>query len=330
MKKLFVGLAVVAVAALALALSSGTVTLGQQAQEGGAGPGSCTDGIDNDVDGLIDGDDPDCFIAFRGFSHQPLGQATLTLQNDTLVVGNIGSSGDDGVAMGLGVAGAWAAAWEFPNFPEGAFVKETAVGQIEGVPNQIATTAKMQNTGSGLAFSANFAPLGSPTLTANFFLGGNLVETIPGVLNDQIAWTIPPVVGLEVPPPPDATFKMRPDGGCAWDWEPELAIAIQTILGDIVVVDRVVLVEEPAPGALETDFFTAIQITGTVGSIVITDVSVTSPVGGTVELLGQSQSPGDASGSSARDYTVPIAAAIAAGAVVLAAAGWHAKRRWMR
>ncbi len=53
-------------------------------------------------------------------------------------------------------------------------------------------------------------------------------------------------------------------------------------------------------------------------------------VGGIVELPGQSESPGDASGSSARDYTVPIAAAIAAGAVVLAAAGWHAKRRWMR
>ena len=53
-------------------------------------------------------------------------------------------------------------------------------------------------------------------------------------------------------------------------------------------------------------------------------------VGGTVELLGQSESPGDASESSARDYTAPLAAAVAAGALVLAAGGWYARRRWMR
>jgi len=54
-------------------------------------------------------------------------------------------------------------------------------------------------------------------------------------------------------------------------------------------------------------------------------------VGGTVELLGQSQSPGDASESSALDYAAPIAAAVvAAGAVALSAAGWYARRRWLR
>jgi len=51
-------------------------------------------------------------------------------------------------------------------------------------------------------------------------------------------------------------------------------------------------------------------------------------VGGTVELLGQSESPADASGSSsARDYTAPIAAAVAAGAIALAVGGWYARRR---
>lgn len=54
-----------------------------------------------------------------------------------------------------------------------------------------------------------------------------------------------------------------------------------------------------------------------------------SVVGGIVELLGQSESPGDASGSSARDYTAPIAA-VAVAVVALAAGGWYAKRRWMR
>ncbi len=51
------------------------------------------------------------------------------------------------------------------------------------------------------------------------------------------------------------------------------------------------------------------------------------PVGGIVDLLGQSESPADASGSSARDYSAPIAAVAAAGAVALAAAGWYVRRR---
>ena len=53
-------------------------------------------------------------------------------------------------------------------------------------------------------------------------------------------------------------------------------------------------------------------------------------VGGTVELLGQSEPPADASESSARDYTAPIAAAVVAGALALAAGGWYARRRWIR
>lgn len=56
-----------------------------------------------------------------------------------------------------------------------------------------------------------------------------------------------------------------------------------------------------------------------------------SAVGGTVELLGQSDSPADASeSSSARDYTAPVVAAVAAGALALAAGGWYARRRWLR
>ena len=45
-----------------LTLTGGTATVVEQAQEGGAGPGSCADGIDNDDDGLIDGADPDCAV----------------------------------------------------------------------------------------------------------------------------------------------------------------------------------------------------------------------------------------------------------------------------
>jgi len=52
------------------------------------------------------------------------------------------------------------------------------------------------------------------------------------------------------------------------------------------------------------------------------------PVGGIVELRGDLEAPVDASGSSsAGDYTAPIAAAVAAGAIALAAGGWYIRRR---
>jgi hypothetical protein len=54
------------------------------------------------------------------------------------------------------------------------------------------------------------------------------------------------------------------------------------------------------------------------------------PTGGTVELLGQFESAADASESSGRDYTAPIAAAAAAGVLALAAGGWYVRRRWLR
>ncbi len=50
-------------------------------------------------------------------------------------------------------------------------------------------------------------------------------------------------------------------------------------------------------------------------------------VGGVAGLLDGGESPADASGSSGRDYTAPIAAAVAAAVIALAAAGWYARRR---
>jgi hypothetical protein len=55
-------------------------------------------------------------------------------------------------------------------------------------------------------------------------------------------------------------------------------------------------------------------------------------VGGIVELLGGSDSPAspaDGSGSAAPLYGA-LAGGIAAGALALAAAGWYARRRWLR
>ena len=56
-------------------------------------------------------------------------------------------------------------------------------------------------------------------------------------------------------------------------------------------------------------------------------------IGGMVGVLAEAESPAEASGSSSvRDYTAPIAGAVAvaAAAVSLAVGGWYARRRWLR
>jgi hypothetical protein len=52
------------------------------------------------------------------------------------------------------------------------------------------------------------------------------------------------------------------------------------------------------------------------------------PIGGAVDITAGGSDPAvSGPGSSARDYAAPVAAAVAGGAVALAAGGWYARRR---
>lgn len=60
-------------------------------------------------------------------------------------------------------------------------------------------------------------------------------------------------------------------------------------------------------------------------------ITCTLPIGGIVELRADADTPAEASGSSTRDYTTPIAAAVAVTAVLaLVVGGWYARRRLLR
>jgi hypothetical protein len=102
-----------------------------------------------------------------------------------------------------------------------------------------------------------------------------------------------------------------------------------------------------APGqAADVDFPTDTSVTVTnlgPGPLTITVSGVTAtlspgesqtfdfpPVGGTVEFRANADALAEESGSSsARDYATP-AAAVAAGAIAIAASGWYAGRRFLR
>ena len=100
-------------------------------------------------------------VSFAGFEWLPLGQAQVSVTAGGLQVANIGSSGNDGVSL------------QFPNpMPDGwsgidvgvsmstpanSFVRETGVGTINGVPNQVVDS-----------FTATAAPSGGTRYTFDF------------------------------------------------------------------------------------------------------------------------------------------------------------------
>jgi hypothetical protein len=103
------------------------------------------------------------------------------------------------------------------------------------------------------------------------------------------------------------------------------------------VEDDFVTVDGDPPGVAYVGNTISIPVTLPLGTDVNLNAEALSvaegpPVGGTVELLGQSDSPADASDStSSRDYTAPIAAAAAVAAfVALAGGGWYVRRRFLR
>ena len=62
------------------------------------------------------------------------------------------------------------------------------------------------------------------------------------------------------------------------------------------------------------------------GSVTNSGCPFPPSIGGIVELAADPEAPAAASGSSARDYAAPLAAALAAGAVALAAGAWYARK----
>lgn len=67
------------------------------------------------------------------------------------------------------------------------------------------------------------------------------------------------------------------------------------------------------------------------GSVTNSGCPFPPSIGGVVQIAADRSGPATgASDSSARDYAVPVAVAIGAGAIALAASVWYARKRWLR
>lgn len=154
-----------------------------------------------------------------------------------------------------------------------------------------------------------------------------------------------PAGGFLPPPPPpiSAGVTLNPNPAPIFLSGVNILGSALFVIPSSLMTDRVCSSFSVPGGVLATEVtlrFTAGDAIDTIfdSAVVVDAVSVSPPpppgppaVGGIAGLLDESASPAEASGSSsARDYTAPIAAAVAAGALALAAGGWYARRRLLR
>ncbi len=139
-------------------------------------------------------------ITAFGLTHTPLGSATLNQTADGVVVGNLGSSGQDGVSIdlsGVQVPGQNfsldASLGDLGPLPSGSYIQSTAMATTSGGTNQLVSTIRgTQDSPNTFSVTADFTPVsnGQP-LTIDYFSGGpngNLVYT------EQYAGTTPQMI----------------------------------------------------------------------------------------------------------------------------------------
>ncbi len=211
-----------------------------------------------------------------------LGPVTFDAAGGHLTVGNIGSSGDDGVAIGLDQAPEWNAAWNGLDpggtLPAGAYVTVTAIGQVDGTPGQTIGTGKAEKVGSDWQVSADFSPIGNTTQTILIFNGGTLVDSVSGHTGPAALAALPPDDwhwdnewdGLTKSA--DQSLINHP-GGCTGTWSTPLSITllgakgVRTVTGDAVVMI-------PEDHTAQSDFFSDIVIQAAdIPEITFTDMS---------------------------------------------------------
>lgn len=121
-------------------------------------------------------------VTFQGFPVACLGQANATIVGSDLVVSNIGSSGQDGVAIDLPAGTVqWSIESPLPDaasMPTGARMEVQAFATIAGVPHQLEFRSVFEDMGSTVSYTIDFSPLGPSSVQ----LDGSCSCSPPGSL----------------------------------------------------------------------------------------------------------------------------------------------------
>ncbi len=179
-------------------------------------------------------------IVFFGLEQTPLGKATLTVSGQTLVVGNIGTGGGDGVLATLEPNSTyWDANFNSlgspKSYPPGSFFQVQNIGTINGAPNQTLATGVATDLGSQWGLSFNFSPVSSSTLLVQYSLKGTLVgsETVKPSPERMIVPTFTDA-GIDWGTDKDGNLLFV---SVFFSWSS--AVAVRTPSGRLAVIDHV-------------------------------------------------------------------------------------------
>ncbi|MCH7663293.1 MAG: hypothetical protein IH859_05410 [Chloroflexi bacterium] len=207
-----------------------------------------------------------------GLKHTPLGAATLKTVNGSLVVSNIGSSGEDGVSIDVGAAIFWEADMLI-GFSIDAATTLTAVGGPEGDPSLPVSSMVMaireEEIEHFLEISATFE---SPTYRMEIFLGDELVFRSDNIQSGGVALSLPPLPDFPDPfdPcrfwPPDCWYRptftiLAATGECVWGVTSPSPVEWTTIDGSVFLGDSFRLIENVEPAQSDENMrFTEIRV----------------------------------------------------------------------
>ena len=187
----------------------------------------------------------------KGLVHCPAGNGAISVTPTGLLnVSNIGSSGQDGVAIELPNATHWEARWSpldpTNSLPVGAFVRSAIFGSGGTVNNDLLGSWRLIKLGQNdYGVTANFAPLGATTVTAQIYNGATLVTTLLGQTGQFVR-----VSGCVDDdhwgnPTPDGPFGLPGKFGGALTFLAPQQFSFSS--GSSVIGDRLVILPDGAP-----------------------------------------------------------------------------------
>ena len=136
---------------------------------------------------------PPAGVTYSGSLHTATGGAVLTLAGTSLVVSNIGSSGQDGVSIALGATTRTVVAFDPLEsggpLSNGAYVQLDARGTVNGVGNQPVGSLRATKIAGGFELLADSSAIGAGTHRVQVFNQGALVLDVGGYSGSVMATT---------------------------------------------------------------------------------------------------------------------------------------------
>jgi hypothetical protein len=119
------------------------------------------------------------YVPYWGVLNESLGNANLSVRSDQLIAANLGSSGQDGFAVGANPSAGLDVQWVNPDLtgalPTGASLQEQLVGSATGITNGLLGAFHMTKLGpSNNVMNMDFSPLGAPSFVAQVYNAGSL------------------------------------------------------------------------------------------------------------------------------------------------------------